>query len=115
MKKIVIIVALFIGSIAFSQQKNVQLEEVNGLVKATYLFNNGNIEQQGFFKDGKLDGIWTSYDESGNKKSVAEYKEGVKVGKWFFWNGNNLSEVDFSRNTIADVKKWNKESIADKN
>ena len=115
MKKIVIIVALFIGSIAFSQQKNVQLEEVNGLVKATYLFNNGNIEQQGFFKDGKLDGIWTSYDESGIKKSVAEYKEGVKVGKWFFWNGNNLSEVDFSRNTIADVKKWNKESIADKN
>ena len=115
MKKIVILVALFIGSIAFSQQKNVQLEEVNGLVKATYLFNNGNIEQQGFFKDGKLDGIWTSYDENGNKKSVAEYKEGVKVGKWFFWNGNNLSEVDFSRNTIADVKKWNKESIADKN
>ena len=115
MKKIVIIVALFIGSIAFSQQKNVQLEDVNGLVKATYLFNNGNIEQQGFFKDGKLDGIWTSYDENGNKKSVAEYKEGVKVGKWFFWNGNNLSEVDFSRNTIADVKKWNKESIADKN
>lgn len=115
MKKIVILVALFIGSIAFSQQKNVQLEEVNGLVKATYLFNNGNIEQQGFFKDGKLDGIWTSYDESGKKKSVAEYKDGVKVGKWFFWNGNNLSEVDFSRNTIADVKKWNKESIADKN
>ena len=115
MKKIAILVALFIGSIAFSQHKNVQLEEVNGLVKATYLFINGNIEQQGFFKDGKLDGIWTSYDESGNKKSVAEYKDGVKVGKWFFWNGNNLSEVDFSRNTIADVKKWNKESIADKN
>lgn len=115
MKKIAILTALFVSFISFSQQKNVVLEEVDGLVKATYLFSNGNIQQEGFFKDGKLDGTWTSYDESGNKKSVAEYKQGVKVGKWFFWSGNNLSEVDFSKNTIADVKKWNKESIADKN
>lgn len=115
MKNILILITFLVSSVSFSQQKSPQLEEFDGLVKATYLFENGTIQQQGFFKDGKLDGKWIAYEENGNKKSIAEYKDGQKTGKWFFWNESSLLEVDYSQNSIAGVKKWSKELIADKN
>jgi antitoxin component YwqK of YwqJK toxin-antitoxin module len=85
------------------------------MVKATYFFENGTIQQEGFFKDGKLEGKWISYNQNGTKKAIAEYSEGIKTGKWFFWNENSLSEVDYTNNAIATVKNWNNLSIASSN
>lgn len=115
MKNIAILVVFLASALSFGQQKQPQLDNVDGLVKATYLFDNGEVQQQGFFKEGKLHGKWISYDANGSKKAVAEYNEGEKTGKWFFWNENSTSEVDYSKNAIAAVKKWSNESIADKN
>ena len=115
MKNIAIIAMLLVSTLTFAQNKTPKLEEVNGLVKATYYFDNGQIQQEGFFKDGKLDGKWISYDVNGNKKAIAEYNNGQKTGKWFFWNDKSLSEVDYSNSAVAAVKTWNKEVIADKN
>ena len=115
MRKIAIIAVLLVSTLTFAQNKAPKLEEVNGLVKATYYFDNGQIQQEGFFKDGKLDGKWISYDVNGNKKAIAEYNNGQKTGKWFFWNDKSLSEVDYSNSAVAAVKTWNKEVIADKN
>lgn len=115
MKKVMMIAALLVSCLTFAQNKTPLLEEVNGLVKATYFFDSGKIQQQGFFKDGKLDGKWISYDENGNKKAVAEYNNGEKTGKWFFWDNTNLSEVNYSNNAIASVKTLNREGIADTN
>ena len=115
MKNFTFLITILIASLSFGQQKTPQLEEENGLVRATYFFENGTIQQQGFFKEGKLHGKWVSFDENGIKKSIAEYKEGEKTGKWFFWSDSSLSEVDYDQNKIAAIKKWNKEAIADKN
>ncbi len=115
MKKIMILAVLMISGLSFAQDLNPKLEELNGMVKATYYYENGAIQQEGFFKDGKLEGKWISYDVDGNKKSMAEYKNGEKTGKWFFWNDKSLAEVDYSKGAIATVKNWNKEAIADKN
>lgn len=115
MKKIVMMAALLVSCLTFAQNKTPELDEVNGLVKATYYYENGKIQQEGFFKDGKLEGKWISYDENGNKKAIAEYSNGAKAGKWFFWNDNSLAEVDYSNNAVATVKTWNKGAIADKN
>lgn len=115
MKKYVIMSILLVSGIAFSQEVKPTLEEVDGMVKATYYYDNGKVQQEGFFKDGKLDGKWVSYDENGSKKSIAEYTNGNKTGKWFFWNEKSLTEVDYSSGMIASVKNWNKEAIADKN
>ena len=65
--------------------------------------------------DGKLEGYWVSYNEDGTKNASGFYKEGAKVGKWFFWKDVNLSEVDYSNNAIAMVKTWKQEAIAIKN
>lgn len=115
MKKIAVIALLLVSTLTFAQNKAPKLEEVNGLVKAIYYFDNGKVQQEGFFKDGKLDGKWISYNENGSKIAIAEYTNGEKTGKWFFWSDKSLAEVDYSSGAVATVKNWNNAVIADKN
>ena len=111
MKKYVIMAALLVSGLTFAQEGKPKLEEVDGMVKATYYYENGQVQQEGFFKDGKLEGKWVSYNENGSKKAIAEYTKGEKTGKWFFWNEDSLNEVDFSESRIAEVKKWSKDVL----
>ncbi len=114
MKKMLIMSAFLISGLGFAQEKKPILEQEGNLVKATYYHSNGKIQQQGFFKDGKLDGKWVAFDEQGNKTSMGEYKEGEKSGKWFFWSEKSLSEVDYSNSRIASVKSWKQDAIVNK-
>lgn len=112
MKKILILSALVISTVTFAQAKKPVLEQEGNLVKATYFYDNGQIQQQGFFKDGKLEGSWIAYDEKGNKKAMGDYTNGEKTGKWFFWNDKSLSEVDYSNSRVSSVKSWKQEALA---
>ncbi|GIZ09304.1 toxin-antitoxin system YwqK family antitoxin [Flavobacterium sp. UMI-01] len=112
MKKYIIITLILVSGMVFSQNIQPKLEAVNNMVKATYYHENGQVMQEGFFKDGKLQGEWVSYDDKGNKTAIANYNKGVKVGKWFHWNSSTLNEVDYSNNQIAAVKNWKREAIA---
>ena len=67
-----------------------------------------------YFKDGKLNGKWTSYDANGTIKAIAEYTNGEKSGKWIFSDAIASKEVAFSNNQIITVNsKVN--AIANKN
>lgn len=112
MKKIMILGALVISGFTFAQAKKPVLEQEGNLVKATYYYDNGQIQQQGYFKEGKLEGSWVAFDEKGNKKSIGEYSNGEKTGKWFFWNDKSLSEVDYSNSRVANVKSWKQDALA---
>tara|TARA_R110002126_G_scaffold222889_3_gene367962 strand:- start:1853 stop:2200 length:348 start_codon:yes stop_codon:yes gene_type:complete len=111
MKKYIMIAAVLFTGILFAQNTKPQLEAAGNQVKATYHHENGQIQQQGHYLDGKLQGEWTSYDANGNKVAIGSYNKGQKVGKWFFWNNSVLSEVDYSDNRIASVKNWKKDAI----
>ena len=111
MKKSMILAAILLTGFAFAQEAKPVLEQKGDLVKATYFYTNGEIQQVGFFKDGKLTGQWIAFDENGNKKSIGEYTNGEKTGKWFFWNDKSLSEVDYSKSRIANVKAWTQETL----
>ena len=116
MKKFILVVALMVSGMIFSQDNNPVLEAEGQLVKATYYYDNGTIQQVGYFKEGKLDGKWTSYDENGNVKAIAEYSNGLKSGKWLYYsNSVCISEVNFSNNQITAVKNFNQNAIAGKN
>jgi antitoxin component YwqK of YwqJK toxin-antitoxin module len=116
MKKFLLIAVLMISGIAISQGNEPILEEEGQLVKATYYYDNGTVQQVGYFKDGKLDGKWTSFDANGNLITIAEYTNGVKSGKWMYYsNSVCISEVNFSDNRIVEVKNLNKDAIAIKN
>ncbi|GAA4077687.1 hypothetical protein GCM10022389_24530 [Flavobacterium cheonanense] len=115
MKNLLLTLVILISGLSFGQAIEPVLEAENGLVKATYHYENGAVQQVGYFKDGKLDGKWTSYDVNGNVSAIAEYTNGEKSGKWMFYsNGSTVSEVSYVDNRIVDVKKFSQNSIADK-
>lgn len=112
MKKILVILAFIFSATMLAQDVKPTLEKVGDLVKATYFHSNGQIQQQGFYKDKKLHGKWVSYNAEGKKISTGTYKNGVKTGKWFFWEGegDKLSEVNYENNQIASIKTWDENS-----
>jgi antitoxin component YwqK of YwqJK toxin-antitoxin module len=115
MKKCVILVAMMFSGILVAQEVKPELEAVGNKVKATYYFENGKVQQEGFFKDGKLDGVWVSYDEKGNKVAVGEYTDGLKTGKWIFFNENSLCEVAYENSKISSIKNLQKNALANTN
>lgn len=113
MKKYLFIAAILISGFTFAQSTEPVLEAEGQLVKATYYHANGNVQQVGYFKEGKLDGKWTSYDTNGNVVAIAEYASGVKSGKWMYFSNNaTTAEVDYSNNKIMAVKNKSNTALA---
>ncbi|MFP9113983.1 toxin-antitoxin system YwqK family antitoxin [Flavobacterium sp. RHBU_3] len=112
MKKIFAAGFLLMAGVLSAQSVKPVHEIENNIIKSTYYYDNGNIKQSGFYKDGKLTGAWVAYNEDGTKQSMGTYENGKKVGKWFFWTGKTLTEVDYNDSRVAEVKKWNKDAVA---
>ena len=106
MKKLLVITAMVFAGALYAQDAKPTFEKDGELVKGTFYYEAGNVQQQGTFKNGKLDGKWVSYDKTGSKTAVAQYRNGKKVGKWFFWNNGNLTEVDYTDNAIVEATTW---------
>ena len=112
MKKILVAIAVVFSATMMAQDVKPTFEKQGDLVKGIFFHDNGEIRQQGFYKDGKLHGEWKSYDTDGKKIAMGQYNKGVKTGKWFFWNNEKLSEVNYTDNTIASVTTWsNKDNV----
>ena len=117
-KNILFLFALLISVTSFAQQERVlKLNKDTNLIDVVYYHDNGVVSQTGTYTlDGKLQGEWLSFDAKGNKIVSANYDNGVKVGKWFYWNDKTLKEVDYSHNAIASVNEWtSKDAIALRN
>jgi antitoxin component YwqK of YwqJK toxin-antitoxin module len=112
MRKILFMGLLLSAGVVSAQNVEPKYTIENGIVKATYFYDNGQVMQEGYYKDGKLHGKWIAFNEDGSKQSMGEYANGTKCGKWFFWNTSTLSEVDFSDSRIAEVKTWSRDAVA---
>ncbi|WP_422089643.1 toxin-antitoxin system YwqK family antitoxin [Tenacibaculum ovolyticum] len=110
MKKLIIAVCILSVSLLQAQETAPKFEKEGDLVKVTYFYEDGKVKEQGFFKDKKLTGTWTSFDVNGNKNTIAHYKSGKKVGKWFIWKEDGLKEISFKDNSIASVQTWKEET-----
>lgn len=77
------------------------------VIAATLFHDNGMVAQTGFYtKDNKLQGEWVSYDTNGNRKAIAQYDNGQKVGTWTFYQGDIKKEVTYNNSKIAEVRTW---------
>ena len=115
MKKIVVFLMVFSVGFSFAQDKvSPTIEKQGDLTLVTYYHDNGEVQQTGAFdSNGKLHGEWKSFDVEGNKIAIGNYENGNKVGKWFFWEGDSLKEVDYIDSKIVSVNKWdNKTKVA---
>jgi antitoxin component YwqK of YwqJK toxin-antitoxin module len=103
--------SLLIAMTGMAQEKNLNpvFEEQGSLIKGTYFYENGMVQQEGTYMNGVLHGMWVSYTSNGKKTAQGFYENGIKSGKWFFWNDDKLTEVDYSQNKIAAVNTWKKE------
>lgn len=111
LKLLLLSIAIFSGGILTAQEDVNRELKINGdLIEVTYYHDNGEIAQTGFYKNEKPHGEWIAFDREGNKTALGKYTEGVKTGKWFFWNDETLSEVDYSENRIASVSYWKNDS-----
>ncbi|MBE7633257.1 toxin-antitoxin system YwqK family antitoxin [Tenacibaculum finnmarkense] len=110
MKKFILVVCILSISLLQAQSTETTFEKENDLVKATYFHENGQVKEQGFFKDKKLTGTWISFNEKGIKTTIAHYEAGKKVGKWFMWKEDGLKEIDYNNNVIASVQTWKEET-----
>jgi len=111
MKKAILIFAVLFSVCMYAQDTKPTLEKVGKMVKATYFHENGEIAQVGYLKNNKLHGQWLMYNVEGKKIASGKYVDGKREGKWFFWEGEILKEVDFKDNRIASVKSWNQSEM----
>ncbi|TVZ16372.1 toxin-antitoxin system YwqK family antitoxin [Maribacter sp. MAR_2009_72] len=102
MKKLLII-AVMAMSFGTYAQVDPTFEKEGDKVKATYFHANGEIAQQGYFLNEKLEGEWKMFNENGDKIAMGNYENGIKTGKWLFWEGDVQKEVNFDNNRIASV------------
>ena len=113
MKKIaVILMVLCVGFVYSQNDTKTKYEQKGDLVEATIYNDNGQIEQHGFFKNKKLHGTWTYFNEEGEKVSIGSYVNGVKTGKWRFKNDNVVKEVEYVNGKVVKVIELADTSIA---
>ena len=109
MKNLIIVFAfIFLTGTVFSQEK-IQDEFVKEgkVIKATLYHDNGMVAQTGFYTlDNKLEGQWISYDAAGKKTAVAHYSNGEQVGTWYFYQDNEIKEVNYSNSKVAKVTSF---------
>ncbi len=117
-KSILFSIAFLIAVVSFAQEeRDLKLNKDTNLIEVVYYHDNGVVSQTGTYTlDGKLQGKWLRFDTEGKKQVSANYDNGKKVGKWFFWNKTTLKEVDYDNNAIANVSEWEvKTPVADSN
>jgi antitoxin component YwqK of YwqJK toxin-antitoxin module len=109
-KNVFLMFALFIGMVSFAQQeRQLKINDDTNLIEVTYYHDNGVVSQTGFYTlDGKLQGEWLSFNTKGEKSVSANYDNGKKVGKWFYWTDKTLKEVDYTNNAIVSINEWQK-------
>lgn len=109
MKAILKIVFLLVCISTFGQEQKTDYKKINNdLVKATYYFadNASIIEREGFFnKEGKLQGLWVTYNLEGDKTAIANYNNGKKEGVWQYLSKEKISFVTYKNNKILSVEE----------
>lgn len=115
MKKLIFILMITFTFGAVAQDVEPTFEKEGSKVKATYFHANGEVSQQGYFMNEKLDGEWKMFNEKGDKIAMGNYTRGAKTGTWMFWEGDSVKEVNFSNNRIAAVTNSKSSSAVVKN
>jgi hypothetical protein len=54
--------------------------------------DNGRIQAEGGFADGRPDGRWRFFYANGRRLLDGEYRDGTKQGPWTFWYANGVKK-----------------------
>lgn len=65
-------------------------------------YPNGRVQAMGSYRDGRRDGVWKQFDESGAVLAEARFANGKREGTWEFRDGNNalLGRLHYSEGRL---------------
>jgi len=86
MKKILMTLMLFLGFNLFSQNAIYTDYDGNKIIEYTLQDEYGKVLETGFYFNNKMHGTWTSFFPSGKKQAVVKFRNGIKNGKWFYYD-----------------------------
>ena len=110
MKNLLTLTFLLIGLTSYSQ--SISLEDWNndGILECVKYSDNGYKLEEGYILSGKYHGKWTTYDDYGNIKVIANFNNGKRDGLWKFYNDSGkvthkVTYVD-NRRTSASITRY---------
>jgi antitoxin component YwqK of YwqJK toxin-antitoxin module len=115
--KNVMLLFLFALSLELSAQRELKTFFDNGTTKSSYKYtdlNNyevsnyyisGKLMETGSFVNGKMNGMWTAYNENGFKSGEAFYTNGIKNGEWKIYDetGAIKYKITYADNHIVSA------------
>ena len=103
MKKLLFVFAFLITVVSFGQkERELKLNKDTNLIDVVYYHDNGVVSQTGSYTaDGKLQGVWLSFNKEGKKTVSANYDNGKKVGKWIYWIDGAKKIVNYENNVAS--------------
>jgi antitoxin component YwqK of YwqJK toxin-antitoxin module len=72
-------------------------------------WETGERLMEGEYTDGKRTGVWTEFYKNGNKTSMGSFENGRETGKWTFWyiEGQKRTEGEFEKGKkVGAWKEW---------
>jgi antitoxin component YwqK of YwqJK toxin-antitoxin module len=94
---------LFLG-MTFAQEIKPKFEKQDNLTKATYYYDNGTVKETGYLKNDKLHDKWISFNKEGKITTIANYKNGIKEGKWYVVENDTVKELTYKSNKLIKVE-----------
>lgn len=93
MKKVILLISLFLLSGICSAQENVSIQDGYQVFK----YPNGTISGEGMIKNGKPEGFWKSYYVTGVKKSEGLRTNHMLDGIWLFYDqvGDTTEKISY--------------------
>lgn len=69
---------------------------------------SGQQKEEAEYRDGKLHGKGTFWNENGQKIAEFEFRDGKPHGKWLIWNDNGQKEgeAEFRDGILISAKCW---------
>jgi len=91
---------------------NVDSEINHGYSK--YFYQNGKLESEGLYENGKKENLWKTYDTAGILYATIEYKNGKQYGEFIrYYSDGKIKRKDFySNNEFQKGECWDENGKA---
>ena len=119
----VILLSLFVALLMVGCGEGLLLEKLHLNGKHTEYYDDGQKKEEGNYKDGEKQGLWTTWYENGQKKAEINYKDGKLNGLSTDWyeNGQERSEGNYKDGEANGLmtgwhpngQKWKEISLKD--
>ena len=70
---------------------------------------NGQVKEMGCFKNGRRDGVWKQYSDTGALLAQAGFRNGQRQGVWEFRNADDqtIGRLTYASGSLANGEAYN--------